>query len=243
MFQSRPRKSSGRESSHKTEKKERKKQQLKVTFENLISVLGTDEFSTIAGASMKPFLESLYYYAAGDRTRPISLPYPVGTRDPSRFRLFPEGLVIDTANAKESSSIMESRYGKLNRPDDDAVSTILSLGRFADDDEEDALSPLPTRQSTSRPLTRATTMPVRPSGSAHVPQHTSFRQQQEPLYAPSAYEQQPAYAPRRESHFQDFPIGGSRLSTPAVPPYQPRPERVLRTNAQEGNRGFFVDDD
>lgn len=95
---------------------------------------------------MRGFLASLYYYPAGDRSRPIHLPGPKGSKSPEHFKMFPEGMTVKTRDLKHGDSKIEEEFGRLTMPDEDAVSAVLSLGTFVDDNDDfDVQPPRQTR--------------------------------------------------------------------------------------------------
>lgn len=244
------------------EKHERRKVELKSTFENLVKTLDNPNFSTIEVASMKEFPRTLYYHSAGDRSTPIQLLCPKGSKDFNRFKMFPEGMTVKTRDIEQGESRVEEEFGKLTMSEDDTVSAVLSLGAFAEDEDDyNVPSPQFARQSS-----RADTFPIQHS----TPRASSFSQSGSDSHTARGTEQrfepvdrqtgchdqpewrvpQPAFhvlrarPPQRPSQgipdSRQLNFGGgdfeTRMSTPSV--HHAVPETALRTNANGGQYEF-----
>lgn len=132
-------------------RRRQKKTELKITYENILRTLGKPEFATIDGASMEPFLKALFYYSMGDRSKPLPLPKPVRSGRDYKPILFPEGMTISSRNTSIGYEQLAKEFGELKLPDEDAVSSIVSVGMFADDGEEPARTSYNTRPEMSHP--------------------------------------------------------------------------------------------
>lgn len=175
-----------------------------MTYENILKALENPEFTVVDGESLKPFLKGLYYYSLGDRTRPIPLFKPSGAKPSFKPLLYPDGMRVSGNMRMDDFDSLVKEYGSLEIPDDDTVSSIVSLGAFAEEAED-----------TERA----------PSHHSHgVQSHTTIRRtQQQSHRAPP-----PIHQPR-PMHFASDGFG-ERISTPAV--YDGNTERRLETNGR-----------
>lgn len=82
----------------KSRRREEKKIQLQATFQNLIMHIGAEDSykDGVTRDSLKPFLESIYFVAAGARNRAITLPIGVGHSGDAQ-RMLPEGFKVSTS--------------------------------------------------------------------------------------------------------------------------------------------------
>lgn len=226
------------------ERRAEKKKQLQATFENLLKAIESKEYETIDGKTMGPFLRSLYYYSAGDRTKPIVMPHGPGK---APGHLFPDGMVVRT---RDNNIDLSELYGALRIPDDDAVSTILSIGPITEEPEPIVRASLRSNPVMTAPSHQFGHMSQYSHASA--PQHLQmqqhpphpnepardFRSNAAPQSGPSGFQQ--ADQPYRHSqHIRFGPpqqqFADSRLTTPAMNYAQP--DRSFHNNAAPFNNG------
>lgn len=147
-----------------------------MTYENILKALESPEFTAIDGESLKPFLKGLYYYSLGDRTRPIPLFKPSGAKPSFKPLLYPDGMKVSGNMRMDDFDGLVKEYGSLNIPDDDTISSVVSLGAFAEEAEDvDRSSSTNTRGFSSHATTRhKQTLDHRIPPSVHQPRPMHF---------------------------------------------------------------------